>query len=138
MARQACWTPSNAGIVPIMMLLVQGAQPRSQLRLELVPLDDGTASAMVAAGYHPYLALTLSASKSLLSVLCHLGTKWQRAAPPPDAVGGSNSGSSRDSWAALYVHAPADCPIALRGVRWGGPDCDSQLKASGWVGVLAS
>jgi len=113
------------------MLLLQGAgaQPGSKLRLQLVPLDSDTAAAMAAAGYHPFLELTLSTSKSLLSVLRHLGTKWQQAAPAADVGGGSSSGSG----AALFVHAPADCPITLRGVSWGGSDCDSQLKVSGRV-----
>lgn len=97
------------------MLLVQVG---GKLRLQLVPLDPSTAQAMSAVGYHPFLELTLSTSKSLLSVLRHLGIKWQAAAP--DACGNEP--------AVLFVHPPADGPIPLRGICWGGPDCDSQLK----------
>ena len=94
-----------------------------KLRLQLMPLDAATAQAMAAVGHHPFLELTLSTTKSLLSVLRHLGGKWQQAAAAAGAPSGSGSAAS-----ALYVHPPADCPITLRGVCWGGPECDGQLK----------
>ena len=100
-------------------------QVGGKLRLQLMPLDGTTAQAMAAAGHHPFLELTLSTTKSLLGVLRHLGTKWQAAAA---AAAGGGVGVS-----ALYVHPPVDCPITLRGVCWGGPDCDSQLKVGGWA-----
>lgn len=99
-------------------------QVGGKLRLQLMPLDGPTAQAMAAAGHHPFLELTLSTTKSLLGVLRHLGTKWQAAAA---AAAGGRGGAS-----ALYVHPPSDCPITLRGVCWGGPDCDSQLKVGTW------
>ena len=105
------------------------SQVGGKLRLQLMPLDGGTAGAMAAAGYHPFLELTLSTSKSLLSVLRHLGSKWQQAAPPEAAAAAAtSSGSGGVGGSPLFVHPPAECPITLRGVCWGGPDCDSQLK----------
>lgn len=108
---------SNAGLSGAVLEGSMG-QVGGKLRLQLVPLDPSTAQAMSAVGYHPFLELTLSTSKSLLSVLRHLGIKWQAAAP--DACGNEP--------AVLFVHPPADGPIPLRGICWGGPDCDSQLK----------
>jgi hypothetical protein len=99
---------------------------RQRLQLQLVPLDVATAQDMSAAGLHPFLELTLSSGKSLLSVLHHLSNKWRQAAPSRE--GGAAGGS-------LYVHAASDCPIPLRGVCWGGPECDGQLKVrQGCVG----
>lgn len=87
-----------------------------------MPLDSATAASMASAGYHPFLELTLSTSKSLLSVLRHLGGKWQRAVPAGE------DGRGAAGAPAIFVHPPADCPITLRGMSWGGPDCDGQLK----------
>lgn len=80
---------------------------------------------MAAAGYHPFLELTLSTSKSLQSVLRHLGSKWQQAVP----AGSDSRGPGEVP--AIFVHPPAECPITLRGMSWGGPDCDGQLKVGG-------
>lgn len=94
----------------------------SKLRLQLMPLDSATTASMAAAGYHPFLELTLSTSKSLLSVLRHLGGKWQQAVPAAGKGGGAGGAP------AIFVHPPASCPITLRGMSWGGPECDAQLK----------
>lgn len=80
-----------------------------------MPLDGTTAAVMADAGLHPFLELTLGTGKSLASVLRHLATKWAAAA--------AGVGSSLP-----YVHPPADGPLPLRGVRWGGPDCGSEMK----------
>lgn len=102
-------------------------QAGGKLRLQLMPLDTQTAAAQAAAGHHPFLELTLSTSKSLASVLRHLGAKWQQAAA---AASGEASGGG----AALFVHPPENCLITLRHVSWGGPDCDGQLKVRRWWG----
>lgn len=68
-----------------------------------------------------------SSTKSLVSMLKHLSGKWARAVPPQGAQ-------------CMFVHPSHDCPITLRGMKWGGPMCDPQLKvrpgmgSSGWVG----
>ena len=107
-------------------------QAVGRLRLQLMPLDAATTQAMASAGYHPFLELTLGATKSLLSVLRHLAAKWQQAAPA------THSGGDGDG--ALFVHPPPDCPITLRGVCWGGPDCDGQLRVSSacWSAAAAA
>ena len=112
-----------------LLLSALWAQEGGKLRLQLMPLDGSTAGAMAAAGYHPFLELTLGTSKSLLSVLRHLGSKWQRAAPPEAAAAATtSSGGGGGGGSPLFVHPPAECLITLRGICWGGPDCDSQLK----------
>lgn len=103
---------------PILLPVSQGA---SKLRLQLMPLNAATAhQVMTAAGLHPFLELTLSSNKSLLSVLRHLGAKWQAAA--------ARAAEAGEAAAPLFVHPPSDCPITLRGIAWGGPECDSQIK----------
>lgn len=55
-------------------------------------------------------------------MLRHLSGKWARAVP----AGGAHS---------ILVHPAHDCPITLRGMKWGGPACDPQLKvrsSSSW------
>eukprot|EP00887_Chlorella_sp_A99_P003675 scaffold7.g3675.t1 len=98
-----------------------------RLQLRLVPLDDRVVRIMQAAGYNPNLEILCRMSKSLASVLHHLGAKWQAAAPPAGAGAGGGQATA-GAGAALYVHPPPSCPIGLRGMRWGGPDCDEQLK----------
>lgn len=56
-----------------------------------------------------------SSTKSLVSMLKHLSGKWARAVPPQGAQ-------------CMFVHPSHDCPITLRGMKWGGPMCDPQLK----------
>ena len=78
---------------------------------------------MLAAGYNPYLEILCRTSKSLVSVLRHLSSKWQLAVP-------AAAGQAASSTCSLFVHPTNSCPISLREVRWGGPNCDKNLKAS--------
>jgi hypothetical protein len=81
-----------------------------RLPLVLTPLTHALAAHMDQCGYNPFLELTLASSKGLPSVLRHLARKWQTATPGN-----------------ILMHPPCDCPIPLRGVSWGGPDCDARL-----------
>lgn len=102
-------------------------QGGNRLQLRLLPLDDSVSQAMHAAGYNPYLEILCRTSKSLVSVLRHLSTKWQAAAPR--AADQQQGSTCEDSLAYLHVHPCVDsCPISLRGMRWGGPNCDRHLK----------
>ncbi|PSC75321.1 TSL-kinase interacting 1 isoform X1 isoform A [Micractinium conductrix] len=106
---------SGAGASGVVLEGGSMGQASGKLRLQLMPLDGTTAAVMADAGLHPFLELTLGTGKSLASVLRHLATKWAAAA--------AGVGSSLP-----YVHPPADGPLPLRGVRWGGPDCGSEMK----------
>ena len=87
---------------------------RHRHRLQLAPLDAATGAAMATAGCNPHLELTVSYRKRMLSVLRHLGAK--RAVAAAQACGSAG--------ALPFVQPPSEgCPISLRNVCWGGPDC---------------
>eukprot|EP00850_Spirogloea_muscicola_P020758 SM000226S07399 [mRNA] locus=s226:1395:6352:+ [translate_table: standard] len=51
-----------------------------KLKLQLLPMDDVTSSALQQMGHNPHLQLTFKARKSISSVIQHLSQKWGNCA----------------------------------------------------------
>jgi hypothetical protein len=130
----AAATAAGAGAVAS-----SGPLPVCLIQVRLVPASGTHLALMQKHEYSGAASMKLPAHTSLLDMLSHLETSWQRAIPPSTAhISDNNNGDAKQSCVRLYLEAGSDANIALQGVKWGGPHCNADLTIGDVVSLLPS